>query len=65
MDIYKEFHLGMICFFTLQLFEFLMSYKVKRSGLHSVPVHKRIIPFPFVFIDKFLWNGVSSLEWIC
>ncbi len=39
---------------------------VKHSDLQSVPVHKRIYSFSLLFsVDKFLWNGISSLEWIC
>ena len=43
-----------------------LQISVKHSDLQSVPVHKRIYSFSLLFsLDKFLWNGISSLEWIC
>lgn len=39
---------------------------VKHSDLQSVPVHKMVYSFSLLFsFDKFLWNDISSLEWIC
>lgn len=43
-----------------------LQISAKPSDLQSVPVHKRMYSFPLLFsVVKFLWNGISSLEWIC
>lgn len=43
-----------------------LQISIKHSDLQSVPVHKRIYSSSLLFsFDKFLWNGISSLEWIC
>lgn len=71
MNIYKVFQLGMICLcFPATSFwiptPLSLQISVKHSDLQSVPVHKRIYSFSLLFsFDKFLWNGISSLEWIC
>lgn len=70
MNIYKVFQLGMIClcFPATSFFNpnSSLQISVKHSDLQSVPVHKRIFSFSLLFsFDRILWNGISSLEWIC
>lgn len=61
INIYKVFQLGLSVF--LQLPNSSLQISIKHSDLQSVP--KRIFFFSLLFFfDKFLWNGISSLEWI-
>lgn len=69
MNIYKVFQLGMICLcfpatsFSIPtpLSRFLLNILIFSQSQFT----KRIYSFSLLLsFDKFLWNGVSSLEWI-
>lgn len=70
MNIYKVPQLGLILVSVpLRLIfrpQLLSQLSAQHSDLQAVPVHKRIcfVSLSFSF-DIFLWNGNSSLEWIC